>query len=275
VGVAGAQFRLDGNPLGSDDTTAPYSVNWDTTGASAGGHTLTAVARDAAGNSTTSASVAVTVDNSVPTGPVPVAAYSFENGSGSTLTDVTGKGHTGTIREAAWTTTGRTGGALSFDGVNDWVTIDDALDLRFTNAMTLEAWVRPTANDNWRTAVIKERPGDLSYALYSSGIARPSVHISTSTGAAGSATGPTAPALNTWTHLAATYNGSTVRLYVNGVQVATGNRSGTLFSSTGAVRIGGNSIWGEWFAGQIDDVRIYNTVLTAAQIQTDMNTPVG
>ncbi len=61
VGVAGVQFLLDG-VLGADDTTAPYSIPWDTTTASNGSHTLTAVARDAAGN-TTSASVAVTVSN--------------------------------------------------------------------------------------------------------------------------------------------------------------------------------------------------------------------
>jgi hypothetical protein len=66
VGVAGVQFRLDGAPLGAEDTTAPYSVPWDTTGAAAGTHTLTAVARDAAGNATTSAPVSVTVSDHTP-----------------------------------------------------------------------------------------------------------------------------------------------------------------------------------------------------------------
>ncbi len=84
----------------SEDTSAPYSVTWDTTAATAGPHALTAVARDAAGNRTTSAAVSVTVDNSVPAGPAPVAAYDFEEASGGSVTDVTGKGHTGTIREA-------------------------------------------------------------------------------------------------------------------------------------------------------------------------------
>jgi hypothetical protein len=63
VGVAGVQFKLDGANLGAEDTTAPYSTAWNTTTASAGSHTLTAVARDGAGNSATSASVAVTVNN--------------------------------------------------------------------------------------------------------------------------------------------------------------------------------------------------------------------
>ena len=66
VGVAGVQFQLDGANLGAEDPTAPYSVSWDTTAALNGTHILTAVARDAAGNTTTSAQVSVTVDNPVP-----------------------------------------------------------------------------------------------------------------------------------------------------------------------------------------------------------------
>jgi endoglucanase len=63
VGVAGVRFRVDGNNIGSEDTSSPYSISWDTTGVSNGTHSLTAVARDAAGNSTTSAAVSVTVSN--------------------------------------------------------------------------------------------------------------------------------------------------------------------------------------------------------------------
>ena len=63
IGVAGVQFRLDGVALGAEDTSAPYAVPWDTRTATNGSHTLTAVARDAAGHSTLSAPVAVTVDN--------------------------------------------------------------------------------------------------------------------------------------------------------------------------------------------------------------------
>ncbi|PYS20039.1 MAG: hypothetical protein DMG11_30690, partial [Acidobacteria bacterium] len=66
VGVVGVQFKLDGANLGAEDTASPYSVSWNTTTASNGSHTLTAVARDAAGNSTTSAAVTVTVSNTAP-----------------------------------------------------------------------------------------------------------------------------------------------------------------------------------------------------------------
>jgi len=63
VGVVGVQFKLNGNNLGSEDTSAPYAITWDTTVVANGSHTLTAVARDAAGNTATSSSIAVTVDN--------------------------------------------------------------------------------------------------------------------------------------------------------------------------------------------------------------------
>jgi chitodextrinase len=63
IGVAGVQFKLDGANLGAEDTTAPYSLNWDSTAVANGSHTLSAVARDAAGNTATAASVTVTTSN--------------------------------------------------------------------------------------------------------------------------------------------------------------------------------------------------------------------
>ncbi|HYR84159.1 MAG TPA: N,N-dimethylformamidase beta subunit family domain-containing protein [Terriglobia bacterium] len=66
VAVAGVQFKLDGLDLGAEDTTAPYSVPWDTSTATNNTHTLTAVARDSAGNRTTSSPVTVRVLNESP-----------------------------------------------------------------------------------------------------------------------------------------------------------------------------------------------------------------
>ena len=63
VGVAGVQFRVDGTALGAEDTTSPYSASWNTTAVANGSHTLTAVARDGAGNVRTSSAVTVTVNN--------------------------------------------------------------------------------------------------------------------------------------------------------------------------------------------------------------------
>jgi hypothetical protein len=66
VAVTGVQFKLDGQNLGSEDTLAPWSRSWDTKGVGDGTHQLTAVARDAAGNTKTSAAVSVTVANGPP-----------------------------------------------------------------------------------------------------------------------------------------------------------------------------------------------------------------
>ncbi len=79
VGVAGVQFKLDGVNLGAEDTSAPYSVAWDTTATPDGSHSLTAVARDAAGNGATSSAVTVTVANAVPPPPPPGETRIEEN----------------------------------------------------------------------------------------------------------------------------------------------------------------------------------------------------
>jgi hypothetical protein len=101
VGVSGVQFKLDGTNLGAEDLTSPYSITWDTSGATNGAHILTAVARDAAGNTTTSSSVSVTVDNAAPTvsitsptagaivnGTVAINATSADNTGGSGINKV-------------------------------------------------------------------------------------------------------------------------------------------------------------------------------------------
>ncbi len=85
VGVVGVQFKLDGANLGTEDTTAPYSMSWNTTSTSNGSHTLTAVARDAAGNSDVQA-VAVTVYEH---GPPPTGLWPNEPG-GFTVIEETG-----------------------------------------------------------------------------------------------------------------------------------------------------------------------------------------
>lgn len=94
-----------------------------------------------------------------------VAAYGFSEGSGTTTADASGAGQTGSISGATWTTQGRHGPALSFDGVDDLVTIADTAALDVTRA-TVMAWVRPTTLSGWRTAVLKETATGLAYALY-------------------------------------------------------------------------------------------------------------
>jgi hypothetical protein len=65
------------------------------------------------------------------------------------------------------------------------------------------------------------------------------------------------------------------RLYVNGVEVASRAQTGPVLVSDSPLRIGGNSVWGEFFQGRIDEVRIYSRALAPSEIQADMNTAVG
>jgi glucose/arabinose dehydrogenase/PKD repeat protein len=87
VGVVGVQFLVDGAPLGAEDTTAPYSIVWNTTTATSASHALSARARDLAGNTATAAAVNVAVDNQAPTGSVIInGGATATNSRSATLT---------------------------------------------------------------------------------------------------------------------------------------------------------------------------------------------
>ena len=200
-----------------------------------------------------------------------MAAYGFDAGSGTTAVDSSGKGNVGSVSGPVWSATGRYGSALSFDGVNDWVTVADSNSLDLTTGMTVEAWVRPSTLGGWRTVAFKERPGGVVYGLYADQAGgRPlgQVYIGSERNAIGSASLP----LNAWSHLAMTFDGSLVRLFVNGALAALDGCSGAMAASTGPLRFGGNGIWGEWFAGLIDEVRVYDRAL-GPEIQQDMPRP--
>src|SRR5262249_56986965 len=81
-------------------------------------------------------------------------------------------------------------------------------------------------------------------------------------------------ALNSCSHLALTYNGTVEQLYVNGALVASRSQSGTVQTSTGVLHIGGDSVWGEYFLGVIDEIRIYTRALSAAEIHAVIKTAV-
>jgi hypothetical protein len=205
-----------------------------------------------------------------------VAAYGFEEGAGGTTADASGNGLTGTISGAAWAR-GKFGNALRFDGVGDWVTVADAAALHLSTGMTLSAWVKPTREmQQWPCVVLKETTGDLTYTLYASSDAdQPSGWI-LSDGDENGVNGDDEVPLHTWTHLATTYDGSTLSMYVNGALVATESAPASIDPSTGVLRIGGNGVWNtEYFFGLIDEVRVYNRPLSAAEIATDMNTALA
>ncbi len=207
-----------------------------------------------------------------------VAAYGFDEGSGAIVADASGNGNGGTIDGATWTV-GRFGAALDFNGTNARVTVNDASSLHLTTAMTLEAWVKPSTVDNvWQDVIYK---GNDNYYLEAT-----STHSGNSIGGGqfgagesyGEAIGTGALAASTWSHLAVTYDAvtRTLLLYVNGVQVSSKTTNGGgILTSANPLQIGGDSIYGQYFRGTIDEVRVYNVALTPAQIQADMSTAVG
>jgi len=172
-----------------------------------------------------------------------VAAYGFNEGSGTTVADSSGNNNRGTLSGATWTPSGRFGKALSFAaGQSAYVSVVDSASLHLTTAMTLEAWVRPTTvSGSWRTVIFKERPSGMTYALYANdGSNRPDGQVYTT--AERDSVGTASLPLNTWTHLATTYDGAALKLYVNGTQVASVPASGSIVSSNGLLKIGGNAI---------------------------------
>ena len=129
--------------------------------------------------------------------------------------------------------------------------------------MTLEAWVQPDgARHIVATVVFKEQPGYYAYSLYAStGTGVPSGNAMIG-GTDRDVRAASALTANTWAHLAATYDGAALRIYVNGVQSAQLLTVGSIATSNGALKIGSNSIWPEDFQGLIDEVRIYSRALT-------------
>ena len=140
--------------------------------------------------------------------------------------------------------------------------------------MTLEAWVNPSAvSSAWRDVIYKgndnywlEATSENSGGMPAAGATLGSSDVDT--------LGTAALTANTWAFLTETYNGSTLALYMNGTLVSSLAHTGNIATSTDPLQIGGDSIYGQYFKGMIDNVRIYNTALTQAQIQTDMTTAV-
>jgi hypothetical protein len=274
VGVMGVRLQVDGTDLVPEIVTSPYTVSWNTQLVGNGPHVVRAIARDLANNNVSS-SASVTVNNVV-VNPL-VAAYGFNEGAGATVGDLSGYGNTGTITGASWTSQGHFGNALNFNGTSNWITVNDSNSLDISGAMTLEAWAYPSISPGiWTTFALKEAPpGAFAYLLQADPSSRPSSYITTDADGSQGVTATQPLPVNTWSFVAATYNGTVLSLYVNGVPAGNTFVSGNILPSAGPLRFGGNSIWGEYFAGAIDEVRLYNRALSLSEIQTDMNTAVG
>jgi len=197
-----------------------------------------------------------------------VAAYGFEEGVGGSTADDSGNGHTGTINGTAWSTEGYFGRALLFENANDRVHIDDAPDLQLTD-FTLEAWVKlnDDAGGNWKSLIVKEGGGSDAYAIWvTDDNGHPRGYVN-----GNSTVGLSTISKDVWTHIAYTYDGTDMKLYVNGV--IDSQRPWVIDPTTlaGPLTIGDTYLWpGEETEGLIDEVRVYNTPLDVNEIRADM-----
>jgi hypothetical protein len=281
VGVVGVQFLLDGAALGAEQTGAgpTYAVSWSSGATANGTHTLAARARDAAGNSTTSSGVSVTVSNAAPPGGL-VAAYSFNEGAGATTADKSGNGITGNLSNMSWTTGGRYGSGLVFNGSNGFVDLGNPSALQLTGSMTLEAWVKASANPGDDGFIVgkSDGPGWQLKTTPDNGPHQFCTKVSETTTLAARKFSTSTRALNTWYHVASVYDATarTLQLYVNGVLengVSAGTVPATQLNRGVNVNIGRRAD-GFYFNGIIDEVRIYSRPLSASEVNADMNTPL-
>jgi uncharacterized repeat protein (TIGR03803 family) len=263
LAVSSVELQVNGAEYGSPQSAAPFTFNLDVAN---GTVVLRAVARDVAGNVGMSAPVTVRIANAA------VAEYRFNEGAGASVLDASGNNNNGTITGGVTRVVdGSRGQVLSFNGSNGLVSIADAASLDLTTGMTLSAWVRPTSVDGWRTVVLKETDGGLSYAMYANDADanKPAGYVRIGSSEE-KVRAKKRLSNNTWVHIATTFDGTTMRFYVNGEEVESRTETGTIKASNGKLRIGGNQVWGEWFRGQMDDVRIYNVAVGSAQIKADM-----
>jgi hypothetical protein len=273
VGVAGVQFQVDGVNLGAEDTSSPYSTTWNTTSAGNGSHTLTAIARDTA-NNTKSSSLTVTVSNAAASATGLLVHLALDEGVGTTATDSSGNGNSGALQNGPTWTTGKSGSALNFDGVNDTLYIGNWGGLTsITSGLTVAAWVYRNTTQSGFVSVASREVGSGYYEHFYLGFENGNYRwfVNTSGGYSSTALGGASPT-GQWVHVVGTYDGSTVKLYANGVQQFSAAHSGTFANDTTAITIGAayndsSHAAGEAFNGKVDDVNIYSYALTAQQVQ--------
>ena len=286
--VAGVQFKMNGTNWGAEDTTAPYVMAWDTTTATPGAYTLTAVARDAAGNTASSVSVQVTVTETEGGSRVTaglVALYEFTEGAGATVADTSGMGTPldltiADVNDVTW----RPGvGALQVNAEtivsSDGPATKVHTALMASNAVTVEAWVNPanlTQNGPARIVSLSASPYlrnlTLGQGVFSSASDRLEVRLRTSsTSLNGTPAVPTAEGTlaNRLQHMVYTRDASgNVKIYLDNAILTTSTVTGDFSTwDTTMPLVLANEVNGEraWL-GEYHLVAIYDTALTTAQV---------
>lgn len=217
-----------------------------------------------------------------PAAPVPVGRWNLNEAGGVSVGDSSGNGSTGTAVNTSWTG-GRTGTALSFNGANSVVNFGSPAALTNISSFTWTLWAMAAGEMSRGIGPVLEK-GSGSYAAKSFAFGALQSSSPRTVSASVRASGATAiveAAIGSydqgvWAHWTITYDDAgdrKIRLYKNGVEVAYRVQtaaSGTLVSDAGLNLALGSTPDSQFFAfnGTIDDVRIFNRVLTPAEIQT-------
>jgi CSLREA domain-containing protein len=203
--------------------------------------------------------------------PTNMVSWWDGSGAGTTANDIAGS-NPGTLQNGATFAPGQVGQGFSFDGVDDQIQIAHNANQNTGAQITVDAWIHPTAfaplNSNpsiinKRTAANAEgytfEVNNAGNGLY--------FEITTSNGVF-SATAANALTLNIWQHVAATYDGANLKIFLNGNQVASNTGTGTINAVTSDLVIGRNIALGTSFTGQIDEVELFNRALSQTEIAT-------
>ena len=205
-----------------------------------------------------------------------IAYWKFDENTGATTADSSGNGHTGTLTNGPAWTAGQTNAALSFDGVNDQV-VANGVDV--TNNFTVSFWAQPTAThqiDSESTTGFGGTSGE-RYAIWPLWNNNGHAGVGVSVGSNGvsvyehsdnymPATLVYSGSLSGWTHVTVVYENKQPKLYLNGGLVRTGLISPMSVVHLNPVEIGGD-VYG-YYAGKLDDIRVYNRALSAAEVAT-------
>lgn len=200
-----------------------------------------------------------------PPAPVPdpdlIGHWDFETVKGNWTPDASGHGHAGLMTVPMRQAEGKIGQALEFTGAG-FVDIAPTPDLNLGEAMTLAAWVQPRAVGSMR--IIDKGPagGSDGYMLDT----HPANNIRVVTRPVGLMLSDTLP-VNEWSHLAVTLGGGTLRVYLNGRQIAErADVRAPLTPTELPLRLGADSEGWNRFVGLMDDVRVYRRALSADEI---------
>ncbi len=168
---------------------------------------------------------------------------------------------------------------LNFDGIDDRVTIPNSPSLNTGTGLTIEAWIYPTDNETpFQSVINKSTFATQGYVFPRTDDAWRSisfyVHLEGQGWKIARATYPMVngvPDINKWHHVAATYDGFKMRIYIDGVLSATEEFAGTISRNLNPVTIGNQPGLPEFFRGTLDEVRIWDRALDLCEITNNMN----